>query len=560
MKILILSWRQTLQTLWPGSLPSILWALKIKEISNANLYLSSRLTEIKEQLVLSEAELKKFQEEKEAISLDRRIENLTEQQINAVNELNVIERSIAQKNSYFDTLQVQTKDVRERFAAGDVGNFSSLKRKYEEQKIQLSQLLRDFTPMHPTVVTLKKELAALEEQIEIQKKLLVAGQSSTMQGIESTLEQYKNAKRELEGLKAQKIAVAQVLQRTKDNLKALLKLKSQYSLLQREVESNQKLFEMILLKRKEVSLKEAMQISDVKIVEPARLSLTPVKPKKLLNLVLGCMVGLFAGIGLAFLLDYFDTTLKTKAEIHNLTNLPVLGILPEITEQKEEYSVIELIAQKAPMSPYTEAYRSLCTSIRYSKAQSPKVILVTSSVVAEGKTTTALNLAFVFAQTGEKVLLIDGDLRKPRHHNIFKTQRTPGLSDVEGTDYLALVKDSGTENLSILSCGTKIGNPAEFMHLQSRILIEQVKDKFDRVIVDSPPVNAVADSAIMSQSVDAVLLVASAGQITKGELLASLEELHTVGSPVIGTVVNNLSNDSSSYYYYSRSYYNSYTD
>jgi capsular exopolysaccharide synthesis family protein len=534
--------------------------LKIKEITNASVYLSARLTDIKEQLVLSEGELKNFQEEKEAISLDRRIENLTEQRINAGNELNTIERTIAQKTSYFDTLADQTKDVRAKFAAGDVGSFSNLKNKQQELRTQLAQLLRDFTTNHPTVQTVKRDLAALDAQIEEQRKLLIAGESSTMQGIENTLEQYKEAMREVEGLKAQRTALGHILERTQESLKALLRLKSQYSLLQREVESNQKLFEMILIKTKEVSLKEAMQISDVKIIEQASLPLIPVKPRKSLNLILGCMVGLFLGIGLAFLADYFDATLKTKAEIHDLVKMPVLGMFPQVNEETKGDKLEKVVFNKAS-SPYSESFRSLGTSIKYTGEEPPKTILVTSACSGEGKTTVASNLAIVFAQTGDRVVLVDCDLRKPRHHRLYDIDRTPGLTDVNDGDFMSLIQESGIENLSIISCGTKIGNPAKFIHQSIAKLVANLSDNFDRIIFDSPPVSAVTDSAIISRHVNSVLLVVSAGKATKNDVTGALEELRQVGAPLIGTVVNNLREEAGGYYYYNRyskGYYRAY--
>ena len=524
--------------------------LKVKEIANANLYLSGRLTDIKEKLVLSENELKTFQEEKEAISLDRRIENLTEQQIQVINELNTIEKELAAKQSHFETLEEQTSDVRSRYASGDVGSMEEVKRKYREREIELSKLLRSLTEQHPKVKSIRREMKTLKQQIDKQRKLLVAGKTSTVRGIEQTLSQYNTAKQELGAVKARKIALERVLTRTKQGLKDLLRLKGQYTLLQREVESNQKLYDMVLLRQKETSLKEAMQISDVKIIEPASMPIQPVKPRRFVNFVLGCMVGVFAGIGMAFLLDYFDTTLKSKDEIHKLIRMPVLGVLPDIEDKVDGVEELGNLVTGAPSSPYTESFRSLRTSLKYVAETSPKVLLVTSSGPSEGKTTIAANLAEVFAKAGERVLLIDADLRKPRIHAIFDFPRTPGVTDSEEGKFGAFIGESSVEGLSILTCGTNIGNPSEFLHLWGKHIVDCVKDRFVRIIIDSPPVNAVADPAILAKVVDGVLFVVSAGTATKEGVTMALEQMHTVNAPLVGAVVNNLAQESGGYYYY----------
>ena len=524
--------------------------LKVKEISNANLYLSGRLADIKEKLVLSENELKSFQEEKEAISLDRRIENLSEQQISVMNELNSLEKELASKQSYFETLETQTTDVRSRYASGDVGSMEELKRKYREREIELSKLLRSLTTQHPKVKAIKREMSALKQQIDKQQKLLVAGKTSTVRGIEQTLAQYNTAKQELGSVKARKVALDRVLKRTKQGLKDLLRLKGQYTLLQREVESNQKLYDMVLLRQKETSLKEAMQISDVKIIEPAAMPLAPVKPRRFLNFILGCMVGVFAGIGFAFLLDYFDTTLKSKDEIHKLIKMPVLGVLPDIEERVEGVDDLGTLVTSAPSCPYSESFRSLRTSLKYVAETSPKVLLVTSSGPSEGKTTIAANLAEVFARAGERVLLVDADLRKPRIHSIFDFPRTPGLTDAEEGKFGSFISESSVEGLSILTCGTYIGNPSEFLHLWGKQIVDSIKDRFVRIIIDSPPVNAVADPAILANFVDGVLFVVSAGTATKEGVTMALEQMHTVSAPLVGAVVNNLAQESGGYYYY----------
>lgn len=212
-----------------------------------------------------------------------------------------------------------------------------------------------------------------------------------------------------------------------------------------------------------------------------------------------------------------------------------------------------LITHENPKSPISEAYRMLRTNILFSNLDRPlKSFAVTSFSVNEGKTTTVANLAVIFSQQGSRVLLIDGDLRKPVIHRIFGFENINGLTDIllKHDDYVKYIKRSQIDHLDVLVCGTLPPNPSELLLSRAmRNLIQQVRDYYDIVLIDAPPVGIVTDAAITSSMVDGVILVAAAGKVTVDELLRAKEILNKVNANIIGVVLNKIAQKSTGYYY-----------
>lgn len=281
------------------------------------------------------------------------------------------------------------------------------------------------------------------------------------------------------------------------------------------------------------------QTGGVEVLNPATAPSTPATPDTVANVVVGALIGLLAGIAIAFALDRLDDSVRTKEAAEGITNLPTLGIVPEVTHDHGG----DLVTVADPMGNASEAYRLLRTSVKFLGIDSPlRTILVTSAGAGEGKTVTAANLATTLAQTGDRVLLVDADLRRPRLHEMFSAPTTPGLTTI-------LLDDTAPErsiyaveevpSLHILPPGTPPPNPAELLDSnRARALCGELADRYDVVIIDSPPVVPVTDAVVMAGWVDAVLLVVAHRATSRRGLARSVELLRHVDAPLVGTVLN----------------------
>ena len=336
--------------------------------------------------------------------------------------------------------------------------------------------------------------------------------------------------------------------------------------LQREATLNNSIYMMLREKYEENKIAEAGQIGSVRIVDRAKPPKYPIRPKKKLNLILGAMIGLGLGLGISFIREYLDTSLKSIEDVERL-GFTVLGSIPFIEPEKvnkhlhsKDREILKiasrLITHFAPKSPISEAYRSLRTNILYAKVDQPiKTVLVTSSGPGEGKSTSAANLAITFSQMGAKTLLIDTDLRRPVLHAIFALPQTEGLTNylIGNTHLEDAIKKSRIDNLSVLTSGTLPPNPSELLaSMKMDGFIDQVSSQYDMVLFDSPPIIPVTDAAVLAPKLDGTVLVVKSGETERDALLRSRVLFDNVNANVFGVLINgvNINNMHGSYYYY----------
>ena len=331
----------------------------------------------------------------------------------------------------------------------------------------------------------------------------------------------------------------------------------QYSALKREVDAGRQLYDALILKLKEQSINEESQPVNLWIVEHAQIPEEPARPLKGLNLLMGLFLGLFGGVGMAFFLEYLDNKIKDPEEVEAVLGASVLGIVPMCRANQGE---IEGIALREPLSSFAENYNILRSSLLLSAADAPpRKIVITSPGVGEGKTSTALNLALALAQSEKTVVLIDGDLRKPRIHKTFKMANDIGLSTyLAGASAGGILKKGPLSNLSVITSGPVPPNPADLISsARMASLIEFLTEKFDYIICDAPPTLVVADARVISRHFDGTILVVKAHHTTFEMAARATKSLLDVNIKVLGLVINGLDPKKSDHYY--GEYYSTYT-
>jgi polysaccharide biosynthesis transport protein len=341
--------------------------------------------------------------------------------------------------------------------------------------------------------------------------------------------------------------------------------------LTQRIETNKQLYQTYLQRLNELRVTSSDRADNVSLVEAAREPRAPIGPQRGRNIVIALLLSLGVGVGLAFLLDYLDDTLKTVEDVDRHIHLPTLALIPAPREARRmlgratapepgETTALALIEDAR--SPAAEAYRHLRTSLLLSSAgQPPKTILVTSSQPSEGKTTTAVNIATMLAQTGAEVLILDCDLRRPRVHTHFGVSNARGVTNFLSGDADAgeIIQDVGqAPNLKVIPSGPIPPNAAELLGSdEMRKLLYALSEKFTHIVIDSPPAISFTDASILSTMVDGVMLVVHGGRSSRAVVRRAKQQLQDVGAHIFGVVLNNVKPEAGNYYYYS-GYYSGY--
>jgi capsular exopolysaccharide synthesis family protein len=428
-----------------------------------------------------------------------------------------------------------------------------LKQAYIQLEAQYMKLSETFKPEYPEMVRLKSQMETIQRRLESEISKVTAG---IQNDYESSLRRESLLRQAFEQQKGRAMEMKE---------KAI-----QYNILKREADTNRDLYKGLLQRMKEAGVSAGIIASNIQIVDQAELPRAPYKPNKKLNLLLAAVVGLFLGIGLAFFFEYLDNTVKTPEDVEQLIRLPSFGMVPEISNgrrrrlEKGASFPVELITFGHPKSMLSEAYRNIRTSILLSFSEKPpKKIAISSPNPGEGKTTTVINTAIALSQTGAKVVIIDSDMRKPRVHKIFDVEKENGMglsSFLSGHAELeALIKKTEIPNLFYIPSGPIPPNPSELVgSVLFKSMMKSLGERFDHIVLDSPPVLGFADSIILSSFVDGVILVALGGRTSREALQRAKEALYQVNAKILGVVINRVNiqrSDYGTYYYRYHSYY-----
>jgi capsular exopolysaccharide synthesis family protein len=354
----------------------------------------------------------------------------------------------------------------------------------------------------------------------------------------------------------------------------------EYNILKREAEANKTLYDGLMTKLKETAISQGLRSSNIRVIDAAMIPSTPTRPAKARNIMLAFLIGLVGGIGLALLREYLDNTVKTPDDVEKLSRLPSLAVVPQFASSngtaKKQHLLqasaanghdkrIELVAQHLPKSQMSEAFRALRTSLLLSQADHPpQVILVTSALPREGKTTAAANLAVTLAQLGDRTVLVDADLRKPGIGRLLNlgSGKHAGLSSyLAGVSSLDLVTipHPTIPNLAAIPTGPLPPNPADLLSSHRFAdAITELRTKYKFIVIDSPPVMAATDAVIVSVQTDGVLLVVRSGETPKEAFTRTRDLLNSVKCRILGVVLNAVDSRSPDYYYSYRYYPYSY--
>jgi len=346
--------------------------------------------------------------------------------------------------------------------------------------------------------------------------------------------------------------------------------------LDRTRDQNEKLYSLLIERMKETDLARMMRSNNLRVVEAAVVPAAPVRPRTGLNLAIGLISGFLLGFAIAWLREQLDSSVKTPDDVERKLGLTFLGLLPMVedgtTSRKSSRrrrrrdgstGVLEgppeLIVHQRPMGGASEAARSIRTNLMFMNPDKPyKTMLVSSAAPAEGKTTVACSVAIAFAQGGQRVCIVDCDLRRPRLHRIFDRQGDAGVTNVLVGECTIeeVAKPTGVTNLWSIPAGPLPPNPADILHSERfRNFIRDLGERFDRVVIDSPPLVAVTDSAILSTIIDGVIFVVRAFKTGKYLSAQGLRALRDVEAPIVGAVLNAVDLDHHEYSYYYYFYY-----
>lgn len=533
---------------------------KFESTMQTSDWLSRQLVDLQIKVETSQEKLVRYQKEHNILGIDEK-QNIVTSKLDELNkELTTAEGDRIQKESTYKLASAANSEV---FAKAEPTSLiNQLRTQESELRMKYADATTQFGPSYPKVMELGNQLKQVEESIKAENKRIAARVQNEY----------------LSALQREKL-LSTALDVQKQEANHLNESAIEYNILKRDAESNRQLYEGLLQKLKEASVSAGLRSSNISIVDLARVPTTPAAPNVPRNILLGLALGLFGGIGLAFVLESLDNTVRTPEEAQIIAALPSLGIIPLNTRlianrknshprlgspSSERADSPELVSFDLPRSELAESYRALRTSILLSSLGSPpKVILVTSALPQEGKTTTSINSAIVLAQRGGRVLLVDADLRRPGVHKALGLRNISGLSTMmTGGDACEdAITSTKIPNLFVLTAGPPPPQPAELLgSTLMKDYLARLRQEFDHIVIDTPPALSVTDAVLLSIEADSVIIVIRSGQTTKAALRRVRDLLVNVNARITGIVVNafDLHSGSSYYYQYDSKYFGKY--
>jgi polysaccharide biosynthesis transport protein len=529
-------------------------------------FLDGKNAELKQKLQQSEDALNRFRQTHGVVSMEKGENIVVDRLVEFNRQLTAARAQRLEAESLYKIVENKSnQSLAQVVSQGMVPTLRSNLLTLEADKIKLASI---FKPDHPRMIELNQQISEMKRSLDNEINNVVRGIQESFFAARS-----KEQSLQAEAQKQQQAALNQK------------EISVQYAVLEEEVKVNRALYESVLKRLSETNISNDIAVSNMQIIENARRPMSPYTPEIASNLLISALLGLCLGIGLAFAMEFFDSSLNTPEYVWRAAALNTIGVIPDLnslnrrllgynngslgkflskslapSRRQNSNASKELIVSHHPLSILAESYRSIRTALLFSRPEKPpKVILLTSPSPSEGKTVTTLNLAIALAQDGHNVLVIDADLRKGSCHARLGIKNHSGLSNVL-TGHLSLdeaVQPTSVSGLSLLCRGIHPPNPTDLLGSQKmRQVLAKLREAFNFILIDSPPAIAVSDAAVLSVLSDGVILIFHGKKTTKASARQAMERLDAVRAPFLGAILNSISLDNPEYAYY-RCYYGS---
>ena len=532
---------------------------KYDATTQASNWLSAELEELRIKVQKSEDARLAYERENQIWQIDEK-QDITTQKLGDLSKaVTEAQTGLAEKEALYRMATSGNVDALP--AARDNLVIQDLLKRKSDLDQQYAEAVNLYGPNYPKVQRLVDQQKEVSDDLEKARKTVADG----------VVQDYNTAR--------SRVALLQeALDKQKAEANDLAEKLVQYHILQHDAEANKQLYDGLLQKLKEAGITAGLRSSNIRVVDPALVPTSPSRPQKARNILLAFLIGIVGGVGLAIFREYLDNTVKSPDDIESLTGLPSLAVVPSLpglnghhgrlarlaggtTDQIAAKPLAALLMYAKPKSPISEAFRALRTSLLLSQAEHPpQVMLVTSALPREGKTTAAVNLGVTLAQLGDHTLLMDSDLRKPgirRALNLTVGKDTGLSSYLAGVCTLddILVPHPTINNLTVLTTGPVPPSPADLLSShRMREVVAELRRRFKFIVIDSSPILAATDAVIMSSLTDGVLLVVRSGETPKQAFTRTRDLLLTVKSRLLGVVLNAVDSTAPDYYYSYRYY------
>ena len=539
------------------------WNLEAKYqvVGQASQFLTAQIEQLKTEIDAKEQQLQQYSRQKDIVSVDPQ-SNVTLQNLETLNKdyAGAVTDRVAKEARYHEVSTARPDAIADTLSNGLVSQMRNdqlrLEREYAEK-------LNLYKPEWPAMQQLKAQIDKGKQHLD------TVIQETVAKAREVARSDYVTAMRREETLKS-------VLQGQKNEAMALNTNAVEYNNLKVEVETKRALYDTLLKRNAETQVTSRLRgerLSNVRVVDRALTPNVRYRPSYRKNALFSLFFGAGIGILFAFFLEYLDRSLRTPEQIERILQLPSLGVIPALgsagkgygygygygrgsgtknkkTNPSGEKVAIELLPHHQPRSTVAEAYRAFRTALLLSRAGGVKTIAIASSVPAEGKTSTALNLGVVLAQLGRRVLIIDGDLHKPRLHEIFRVSNRAGLVSIlaEGATPTDVITQTSIPNVFLIPSGPNSPNPSGLLSSPAMgKLLEFTAMNFDYVILDTPPVSPVADALLLGHVVDGVVLTVRGGRTSREHVTRARDKLLRSNVRILGVLINNLEEEAPVY-------------